>query len=149
MTTLTIGYVHLMIFAALIVIFLVYSITNCFVSPLEANEQYGHLSPVKLWLFIDEGIFSLLDDLDDLDTFDDYNRPDNQRESREAAERRLALDKLDEKPFETVRLDTIDQIRDGFVRGNLNSFRSPSLYSMASPRPNSPQRTSPHSFGFP
>ena len=78
MTTLTIGYVHLMIFAALIVIFFVYSITNCLVSPVEANEQYGHLSPVKLWLFIDEGIFSLLDDLDDLDTFDDYNRPDNQ-----------------------------------------------------------------------
>jgi len=29
-------------------------------------------------------------------------------ETRAAMERRLALEKLDEKPFETVRLDTID-----------------------------------------
>ena len=74
MTTLTIGYVHLMIFAALIAIFFVYSISNCCMNSVEAQEQYGHLSPVKLWLFIDEGIFSLLDDLDELDNYDDFNR---------------------------------------------------------------------------
>jgi len=106
MTTLTIGYVHLMIFAALIVIFLVYSVGTCCMDQNEAQSQVGHLSPVKLWLFIDEGIFSLLDDLDEIDQFEELNRPDE--ESREAAERRLALQKLEMKPFETVRLDTID-----------------------------------------
>ena len=70
MTTLTIGYVHLMIFAALIVIFFVYTISNCCLSQEDAQNQVGHLSPVKLWLFIDEGIFSLLDDLDELDEYD-------------------------------------------------------------------------------
>ena len=45
--------------------------------------------------------------------------------------------KLEEKAFETVRLDTIDQIRDGFVKGNLHSFRSPSNASI------SPQRLTP------
>ena len=45
----------------------------------------------------------------------------------------MALDKLNAKPFETVRQDTIEQIRDGIVKGNLNSFRSPSNVSL-SPR---------------
>ena len=71
MTTLTIGYVHLMIFVALIVIFVVYSLGNCCMSDMEAQNQVGHLSPVKLWLFIDEGIFSLLDDLDEPDNLED------------------------------------------------------------------------------
>ena len=71
MTTLTIGYVHLMIFVALIVIFLVYSISSCCLSSDEAQSQVGHLSPVKLWLFIDEGIFSLLDDLDEIENYED------------------------------------------------------------------------------
>ena len=107
MTTLTIGYVHLMIFAALIVIFVVYTISNCCLSAEDAQSQVGHLSPVKLWLFIDEGIFSLLDDLDEMDQYDNEVER-RQVETREEVERRLALDKLDEKPFETVRLDTID-----------------------------------------
>ena len=120
-----------MIFAALIVIFVVYTISNCCLNQEDAHSQVGHLSPVKLWLFIDEGIFSLLDDLDELDQYDnDFER--REVETREEIERRLALEKLDAKPFETVRLDTIDQIRDGFVRGNLNSFRSPSHASLTS-----------------
>ena len=73
----------------------------------DAQSQVGHLSPVKLWLFIDEGIFSLLDDLDEMDQYDNEVER-RQVETREEVERRLALDKLDEKPFETVRLDTID-----------------------------------------
>ena len=83
-------------------------------------------------MFIDEGIFSLLDDIDDIEVSDvDESR---RRESRENAERRLALAKLEEKPFETVRMDTIDQIRDGFIRGNLRSFRSPTSDASHSPR---------------
>ena len=122
MTVLTIGYVHLMIFIALVVIFFVYALGNCVLSSEDAQSQVGHLSPVKLWLFIDEGIFSLLDDLDEED-----NYPQQQaREDRQEAARRLALEKLENKPFETVRQDTIDQIREGNVKGNLNSFRSPS-----------------------
>ena len=39
--------------------------------------------------------------------------------------------KLEEKAFETVRLDTIDQIRDGFVKGNIRSFKSPSNASVS------------------
>ena len=74
MTVLTIGYVHLMIFIALIVIFIVYSIGQCCLNEEEAQEQVGHLSPVKLWLFIDEGIFSLLDDIDDIDVSEDDER---------------------------------------------------------------------------
>ena len=65
MTVLTIGYVHLMIFASLIVIFIVYFVGKCFLSEEDALNHVGHLSPVKLWLFIDDGIFSLLDDIDD------------------------------------------------------------------------------------
>ena len=71
MTTLTIGYVHLMIFFALIVIFIVYTIGNCCMGLEDAQSQVGHLSPVKLWLFIDEGIFSLLDDLDEMAEYEE------------------------------------------------------------------------------
>ena len=38
MTTLTIGYVHLMIFAALIVIFVVYTISNCCLNQEDAHS---------------------------------------------------------------------------------------------------------------
>lgn len=102
MAVLTVGYVHLMIFCALIFIFIVYSIASCMLSEADAESQIGHLSPVKLWLFIDDGIFSLMDDLDD-DDFDSYERG----EDRSVTERRLALEKLEEKAFETVRQDTI------------------------------------------
>lgn len=57
------------------------------------------MAPVKLWIFIDEGIFSLLDDIDD----EDYYEATEQRETRAEIERRVALDKLNAKPFETVR----------------------------------------------
>lgn len=69
----------------------------------DAINHVGHLSPVKLWLFIDEGIFSLLDDIEDPEV-----REQEVQERREEVERRLALEKLDEKPYETVRQDTID-----------------------------------------
>ena len=98
MTVLTIGYVHLMIFASLIVIFIVYSFGKMCLSEEDAHTHVGHLSPVKLWLFIDEGIFSLLDDIDDPEI-----REQEVQERREEVERRLALEKLDEKPYETVR----------------------------------------------
>ena len=51
---------------------------------------------------------------------------------RDAQLRRLALQKLDERAFETVRLDTIGQIKDGLVKGNLNSFKSLSGLSQTS-----------------
>ena len=54
-------------------------------------------------------------------------------ENQDEDDRRLALAKLEEKAFETVRLDTMDQIRDGFVKGNLHSFKSPSSASTISP----------------
>ena len=98
MTVLTIGYVHLMIFASLIVIFVIYSFGQLCLSEEDAINHIGHLSPVKLWLFIDEGIFSLLDDIDDPEI-----REQEVHERREEVERRLALEKLDEKPYETVR----------------------------------------------
>ena len=102
MSVLTVGYVHMMIFAALLFIFLVYSIGRCMLSDEEAEHRIGYLSPIKLWLFIDDGIFSLMDDLED-DDFDSYGRG----EDHSAVERRLALEKLEEKAFETVRQDTI------------------------------------------
>ena len=62
--------------------------------------------------------------LDDIDEEDHYEAVE-QRETRAEIERRIALEKLDARPFETVRQDTLEQIRDGMVKGNLNSFRSP------------------------
>ena len=102
MSVLTVGYVHLMIFVAVTVIMVVYGVSRCFSRQQDSNV--GLLSPIKLWLFIDEGIFSLLDELDEID----QNLEEVNTETRAAIERRLALEKLDEKPFETVRLDTID-----------------------------------------
>lgn len=64
MSVLTVGYVHLMIFIALTIIMTVYFVTRCCV---DSQERVGLLSPVKLWLFIDEGIFSLLDEFDEVD----------------------------------------------------------------------------------
>ena len=65
MSVLTVGYVHLMIFVAVTVIIVVYGFTKCFSRQQDSNV--GLLSPIKLWLFIDEGIFSLLDELDEID----------------------------------------------------------------------------------
>ena len=45
--------------------------------------------------------------LDDIDEDDDYYQ-NQQFESRAEVERRLAMEKLEEKAFETVRLDTIE-----------------------------------------
>ena len=70
MTVLTIGYVHLMIFVALLFIFTIFAIGTCLLSEEDAETQVGHLSPVRLWLFIDEGIFSLLDDLEENENTD-------------------------------------------------------------------------------
>ena len=71
----------------------------------EEVNQWKHLiSPYKLWQFIDEGVFSLIDELDDQDEY----ATQQQQVPREVFERQLAVEKLDEKPFETVRLDTID-----------------------------------------
>ncbi len=64
MSVLTVGYVHLMIFVALTLIMTVYIVTRCCFS---TQDRVGILSPVKLWLFIDEGIFSLLDEFDEVD----------------------------------------------------------------------------------
>ena len=141
MTVLTIGYVHLMIFAALLVIFIIYSVNRCCYP--QSNGRFGQLSPSKLWMFIDEGIFSILDELDDEDILEDYR----EEQDREDVERRLALEKLDAKPFEAVRIDTIAQIRDGNVKGNLASFRSPSNASLSPSRQN--QRAGGSSFRFP
>jgi len=63
MSVLTIGYVHIMLFLAFIIVLLIYSITSC----CFGSDRVQHFSPVKLWLFIDEGIFSLLDELEDVD----------------------------------------------------------------------------------
>jgi hypothetical protein len=106
MTVLTIGYVHLMIFVALLFIFIIFTIGSCLLSVEDAERQVGHLSPVRLWLFIDEGFFSLLDDLEETEHTEQQNRVD--QENRDDVVRRLALGKLEEKAFETVRLDTID-----------------------------------------
>ena len=70
MSVLTIGYVHLMIFVALLVIIIIYTIGNCILGQEDAAQHIGHLAPVKLWIFIDEGIFSLLDDIDDEDYYE-------------------------------------------------------------------------------
>ena len=67
MSVLTVGYVHLMIFVAVTVIIVVYLVTRC-VSRRGDSSSVGLLSPIKLWLFIDEGIFSLLDELDEIDS---------------------------------------------------------------------------------
>jgi len=67
MSVLTVGYVHLMIFVAVTVIIVVYLVTRCF-SRRGDSSSVGLLSPIKLWLFIDEGIFSLLDELDEIDS---------------------------------------------------------------------------------
>lgn len=66
MSVLTVGYVHLMIFVAVTVIIVVYLVTRCF--SRRGDSSVGLLSPIKLWLFIDEGIFSLLDELDEIDS---------------------------------------------------------------------------------
>ena len=146
MTTLTIGYMHLLIFFALLIILVIQIVSYCCLSREEANARVGHLTPVKLWQFIEDGIFSLLDDLDSADSVDDFYSPE--RENREAAIRRLALDKLNEKPFETVRLDTIDQIKEGFVQGNLNSFKSPSHPSLSSSKQHISPKNGPQTFVF-
>ena len=70
----------------------------------EVNQWKHLISPYKLWQFIDEGVFSLIDELDDQDEY----ATQQQQVPREVFERQLAVEKLDEKPFETVRLDTID-----------------------------------------
>jgi len=54
-----------MIFMALILILLIFTVNNCMIPSEEVRGSIDHLSPVKLWLFIDEGVFSLLDDIDD------------------------------------------------------------------------------------
>jgi len=64
MAVLTVGYIHLMIFAALVVILSVYLLTRCC---FENDGPGVQFTPVKLWVFIDEGIFSLLDALDEAD----------------------------------------------------------------------------------
>ena len=126
LTVLTIGYIQLMIFAAIILVIVYSAIASCWHglfsrSDDENASSRSRISPYKVWQFIDEGIFSLLDELDEQELVD-YNYD---QEPRDEVERRLALEKLDEKPFETVRLDTIDQIREGLVKGSLHSFRSP------------------------
>ena len=70
MTVLTVGYVHMMIFAALIFALAIYAVANCILSAEDAQRQVGHLSPLKLWLLIDQGIFILLDESDDDENFD-------------------------------------------------------------------------------
>lgn len=89
MTVLTIGYVHLMVFIALFVIFLVYTVAACLgvTQDIDSMSTASLISPVKLWVFIDEGIFSLLDEIDE----DEDYIAQNNAETRAQIERRLAL----------------------------------------------------------
>ena len=65
MTVLTVGYVHMMIFAALLFALTIYGVANCFLSAEDAQRSVSHMSPLKLWLLIDQGIFILLDEADE------------------------------------------------------------------------------------
>ena len=59
-----------------------------------------------MWKLIDEGLFSLLDEIDD--TFSDSDYED--RDTRSIMERKLACDKLSEKAYGKVRKETFKRI---------------------------------------
>ena len=121
MSVLTIGYIHLICFIGMIISVLIYFTTKFLYNEEMHHNRYGHLSPSKMWKFIDEGLFSLLDEIDE-----DYEEIDYEdRETRSIAERKLACDKLSEKEYANVRQDTYKRIREGIVSGNLRSFQSP------------------------
>ena len=71
-----------------------------------------------MWKFIDDGLFSLLDEIDEDMQEADYE----DIETRSFVERKLACEKLSEKAYENVRQDTFKRIREGIVPGNLRSF---------------------------
>ena len=118
MSVLTIGYIHLICFIAMVISIVTYFTTKLMYDEETHYNRFGHLSPCKMWKFIDEGLFSLLDEIDD--DFEDLDYED--RETRSIAERKLACDKLSEKAYENVRQDTFKRIREGVVAGNLRSF---------------------------
>ena len=73
MSVLTVGYIHLMIFAAIVLI-AVFSILQCCFARIAQQDQSessrsSSFSALKLWQFIDEGIFSLLDELEENDDY--------------------------------------------------------------------------------
>ena len=115
---------QILIFFSILLCLATYGVASLLVSNEDLINNYGHISPVKLWAFIDEGIFGLLDD-DENQHLSRANEIDSEQiESRSNIERRLAADLLSEKAFYTVKRDTIQQIEEGLVRGNLDSFES-------------------------
>ena len=62
MSILTVGYVQILIFVSILLCLGTYGVASLLVSNEDLINNYGHISPVKLWAFIDEGIFGLLDD---------------------------------------------------------------------------------------
>ena len=115
---------QILIFFSILLCLATYGVASLLVSNEDLINNYGHISPVKLWAFIDEGIFGLLDD-DENQHLSRANEIDSEQiESRSNIERRLAADLLSEKAFYIVKRDTIQQIEEGLVRGNLDSFES-------------------------
>ena len=73
LSVLTVGYIHLMIFAAIVLIAVFSMLQCCFASIAQPDQsvstQSSTFSALKLWQFIDEGIFSLLDELEENDDY--------------------------------------------------------------------------------
>lgn len=73
MSVLTVGYIHLMIFAAIVLIAVFSMLQCCFAHIAQPDQsettQSSTFSALKLWQFIDEGIFSLLDELEENDDY--------------------------------------------------------------------------------
>ena len=130
MSVLTIGYIHLICFIAMVISVITYFSTKLMYNEETHTNRFGHLSPCKMWKFIDEGLFSLLDEIDE--DFEDTDYEDR-GEARSIAERKLACDKLSEKAYENVRQDTFKKIREGVISGNLRSFQSPNEQFGVSP----------------
>ena len=118
MSVLTIGYIQLICFFAMMFGFVIYYIAKCILSEEDHLMRFSHLSPQRMWKMIDEGLFSLLDEIDDVYSDSDFE----ERETRSIMERKLACDKLSEKAYEKVRKETFRRISQGIVPGNLKSF---------------------------
>ena len=118
MCVLTVGYIQLICFFSMMFGFLIFFISKCMLSEEDHLLRFSHLSPQKMWKMIDEGLFSLLDEIDDAFSDTDFE----ERETRSVMERRIACDKLSEKAYEKVRKDTFKRISQGIVAGNLRSF---------------------------
>ena len=98
---LTFGFIQLVLFVALVFCIAIYGMSKCLMDPRDHHEQFNHIKPIYLWHFIDEGLFSLLDEEDDLNAGVDPEEADRYQrlETYSNADRELACDMLSEKAF--------------------------------------------------